>query len=160
MLIFLESSWVHKLGRQSMEIVSRALLKHRLNPTQFGRVCLEESKHRVPTPAPLDAALQRLLQEKIKQKQPGTVKPDSQDGSNFTSLDSVHGLDEEGDSSPGLESEEIEDVALQRSHRGVPSPNVHREIGGSEATGSDDRDAVPEHGAFDDDEEGKLSYRY
>src|SRR5258705_5455404 len=81
-------------------------------------------------------------------------------GTDWSDSDSVHGLDEEGDSSPGLESEEIEDVALQRSHRGVPSPNVHREIGGSEATGSDDRDAVPEHGAFDDDEEGKLSYRY
>ena len=68
--------------------------------------------------------------------------------------DSVHGLDEEGDSPPGLESEEIEDVGLQRGHRA----NLDRALGGSRATGSDDRDAMPEHGAFDDDEEGKLSY--
>jgi hypothetical protein len=144
-----------------MGIVSRALLKHRVNPARFGRVCLEESNHRLPTPVPLDAALERILQEKTEQKQPGTVTPDTRNGSACTSRDSLRDLDEGGDSSPGLGSEEIGDVGQQRGHLGPLAFLVDMEIanGGqpSQTTRADSPEVVPER-EFDDDQEGKLSY--
>jgi hypothetical protein len=74
----------------------------------------------------------------------------------------VRDLDEGGDSSPGLGSEEIGDVGQQRGHPVPPLASlIDMEIASSgqpsQTTRADSPEVVHERGEFDDAQEGKLS---